>query len=71
MLKDNHAQQTSLGTHGENSIGNKAYLAEQNFQTHKRVLMLGNTTINVKSIFTGKVTLDKALGNIVAQKIKQ
>jgi len=68
--KDSHVQ-TSLDAHREISTGNKACLSGQNFGAHKRVLMLGNTTINVKSVFIGKVTLDKALGNIAAQKIKQ
>ena len=70
MMKKDNSTQKSFDTYSEISTDNKACLAAQHLQTRKRVLRLGDITINIESIFTGKVTLDKALWNIVAQKIK-
>jgi len=70
MAKKDNCTEKPFDTHSEVPIGGKIHLVEQNMQACKRALRLGDTTINIKSIFTGKTTLDKALGNIVKQRMK-
>jgi len=36
-----------------------------------RTMIINGTRIRIKSIFNGNITLEKALSNIVRQKIKQ
>ena len=70
MTERDNCTEKSLDAFSGISIGGKVYSMERHLQARKRALRLGNTTINIESIFTGKVTLDKALGNIVTQRIK-
>jgi hypothetical protein len=65
----NWIRKTLADKHGELPFGDGKKARKHCVECIERVIVINNTRIHVKSIFTGKTSLDKAMKIIVTRKI--